>query len=78
MLQYGPPPPPFLFLIMAGRLFLKRAPNHTPNHKPPIQFQMLVHGTSLIEIGARFKKDLPAIIRNKEGSDTVLAPDIVP
>ena len=69
-----PPPPPFLFLIMAGRLFLKRA----PNHKPPIQFQMLVHGTSLIEIGACFKNDLPAIIRNKEGADTVLAPDSVP
>ena len=67
--------PLFLFLIMAARSFLKRAPNHAPNHKPPIQFQMLVawyhisfflvHGISLIEIGARFKNDLPAIIRNK-------------
>ena len=61
---------------MAGRSFLKCAPNHAPNHKPPIQFQMLaacyyisfflVHGISLIEIGARFKNDLPAIIRNKK------------
>ena len=72
---------------MAGRSFLKRAPNHAPNHNPPIQFQMLaawyyisfflVHGISLIEIGARFKNDLPAIIRNKKrggGSDTALAP----
>ena len=73
---------PSLFLIMTGRSFLKRA----PNHKPPIQVQMLaawyyisfllVHGISLIEIGAHFKNDLPAIIRNKEGgggggSDTV-------
>ena len=68
--------PLFLFLIMAGRLFLKRAPNHAPNHKPPIQFQMLAawyyisfflaHGISLIEIGARFKNNLPAIIRNKK------------
>ena len=81
---------PLLFLIMAGRSFLKRAPNHAPNHKPPIQFQMLaawyyisfflVHGISLIEIGARFKNGLPAIIRNKKrgggggGSDTALAP----
>ena len=61
---------------MAGSSFLKRAPNHAPNHKPPIQFQMLaawyyisfflVHGISLIEIGARFKNDLPAIIKNKK------------
>ena len=70
---------------MAGRSFLKCAPNQVPNYKPPIQFQMLaawyyisfflVHGISLIEIGARFKNDLPAIIRNKKrGSNTVLAP----
>ena len=84
LMQYRPPPP--LFISYNGsRSFLKRAPNHAPNHKPPIQFQMLtawyyisfflVHGISLIEIGARFKNDLPAIIRNKKrGSDTALAP----
>ena len=66
---------------MAGRSFLK----HEPNHKPPIQFQMLaawyyisfflVHGISLIEIGACFNYNLPVIIRNKKrGSDTVLVP----
>ena len=61
---------------MAARSFLKRAPNHVPNHNPPNQFQMLaawyyisfflVHGIPLIEIGARFKNNLTAIIRNKE------------
>ena len=76
LIQYRPPPPLFLFLIMAGRSFLKCVPNHAPNHKPPIQFQMLaawyyisfflVHSISLIEIGAHFKNDLPTIIRNKK------------
>ena len=32
LMQSRPPPPPvFLFLIMAGRSFLTRAPNHVPN-----------------------------------------------
>ena len=69
-----PPPPPPLLPIMAGRSFLKRAPNHAPNHKPPIQFQMLsmvlyffLFGSRhiMVEIGARLKNDPLAIIRNK-------------
>ena len=62
---------------MAGRSFLKHAPNHAPNHKPPIKLQILaawyynsfflVLGISRIEIGARFKNDLPAIRNKKRG-----------